>query len=78
LRVFGTYVQWFAQSRQWEGTDVIQEMIHSAGSIIEYEDGTTEEVNDGTPILLFCRNLGVVRICTLTMLFRTRFLFSFY
>ena len=55
--------QWFAQSRQWEGTDVIQEMIHSAGSIIENEDGTiSDEIDEGTPILLFCRNLGVVSL----------------
>ena len=39
---------------------MIQEMIHSAGSIIENEDGTVLEEVDGTPILLFCRNLGVV------------------
>ena len=38
-------------------------MIYSAGSVVEHEDGTvSEEVDDGTPILLFCRNLGVVRI----------------
>ena len=37
-------------------------MIYSAGSVVEHEDGTvSEEVDDGTPILLFCRNLGVVR-----------------
>ena len=37
-------------------------MIYSAGSVVEHEDVTvSEEVDDGTPILLFCRNLGVVR-----------------
>ena len=42
--------------RQWEGTEVIQEMIYSAGSVVEHEDGTvSEEVDDGT---LFCRNLA--------------------
>ena len=62
--------QWFAQSRQWEGTDVIQEMIHSAGSIIENEDGTiSDEIDEGTPILLFCRNLGVVRLFDLIFFF---------
>ena len=38
-------------------------MIHSAGSIIENEDGTiSDEIDEGTPILLFCRNLGVVSL----------------
>ena len=37
-------------------------MIYSAGSVVENEDGTvSEDIDDGTPILLFCRNLGVVR-----------------
>ena len=35
--------KWFAQSRQWEGTEVIQEMIYSAGSVVEHEDGTVSE-----------------------------------
>ena len=62
--------KWFAQSRQWEGTEVIQEMIYSAGSVVEHEDGTvSEEVDDGTPILLFCRNLGVVRFPCVSFLF---------
>ena len=40
-------------------------MIYSAGSVVEHEDGTVaEEVDDGTPILLFCRNLGLVRFST--------------
>ena len=54
----GKQITWFAQNRQWEGTPVIQTMIHSAGAIVESEDGTTFE-EPGTPILLFCRNLGL-------------------
>ena len=54
----GRQITWFAQSRQWEGTPVIQRLIHCAGGCVSFED-EEEDVNfEETPVLLFCRNLG--------------------
>ena len=56
----GKQITWFAQPRQWEGTPIVQDMIHSAGALIQNEDGTTsEEPESNVPVLLFCRNLGL-------------------
>ena len=49
----GRAITWFAQSRQWEGTPVVQRLINCEG-------GTNLEGKAvrRTPVLLFCRNLG--------------------
>lgn len=70
----GRLVTWFAQRRQWEGTPVIQRLIHSDGATVTFEEETTcsddsiKEVKaasqtniveyERTPVLLFCRNKG--------------------
>ncbi|KAJ8607607.1 hypothetical protein CTAYLR_005761 [Chrysophaeum taylorii] len=48
----GREITWFAQSRQWEGTPVIQRLINHAGGDL---DG---EVYEETPVHLFCREEG--------------------
>lgn len=53
----GQQITWFAQSQQWEGTPVVQRLIHSAGAIIEEEDGAAREI-EPTPVALFCREEG--------------------
>jgi len=56
----GRQITWFAQSRQWEGTPVIQRLIHCAGGCVTFQDDDNEEEAnfEETPVLLFCRNLG--------------------
>lgn len=49
----GRAITWFAQSRQWEGTPVIQRLINCEGG--KNSDG---RVVRQTPVLLFCRNLA--------------------
>ena len=49
----GRAITWFAQSRQWEGTPVVQRLINCEGG--KNLDG---KVVRRTPVLLFCRNLG--------------------
>ena len=49
----GRAITWFAQSRQWEGTPVVQRLINSEGG-----KNLEGKVVRRTPVLLFCRNLG--------------------
>eukprot|EP00040_Diaphanoeca_grandis_P023974 m.131130 g.131130 ORF g.131130 m.131130 type:complete len:303 (-) comp29523_c1_seq1:331-1239(-) len=53
----GSSITWFAQSQQWEGTPVIQRMIHCAGAEIETDDGDKIEF-EPTPVVLFCREVN--------------------
>mmetsp|Transcript_11894 Transcript_11894/g.16112 ORF Transcript_11894/g.16112 Transcript_11894/m.16112 type:complete len:315 (+) Transcript_11894:150-1094(+) len=52
----GQEISWFAQSRQWEGTPVIQRLINSdGGDIIDDDDNNNNTVLEPTNVLLFCR-----------------------
>eukprot|EP00038_Savillea_parva_P011481 m.197838 g.197838 ORF g.197838 m.197838 type:complete len:320 (-) comp20244_c0_seq1:87-1046(-) len=53
----GREITWFGQNTQWEGSPVIQRLIHSGGADVTYEDGSTASFDD-IPVVLFCRVEG--------------------
>lgn len=53
----GREITWFGQNSQWEGSPVLQRLIHSCGAEVTHDDGTKTDYPD-IPVVLFCRIEG--------------------